>query len=444
MPDPDPQEPPAPPEPPPGDGPELHDAPIPGASREMVFAVAIGLLFVGAALASLFLLDIAIEGLPKLFLMLLMATGIALVVAAFGGRATVKVRSAIFAGATATMFAILAVGSWWLDRESSANRISVLSGRISGLDWEAFSPLLKFRDYAPSYLDRQSDEFRFVAFRSDLTTAEASLLLAPKDGSEALPVRIPVACFNPYLGGDLEIDWEFDAANRLVRDKRDGRRIIGGEPLAEGVELCRTQIEAGAFSPPAFPALVGEARAQGFAPLDPAVRDRALKELASPDPEIRRTARDVLANGAPQDVATYMAFLRADASGNADIRLGVTVALTEMLRRDKGQRDAVAQALTRDDKATLIEFAGSADRTLRIYATEFLFDLADPEAAEMALARAADTNDANARFNWILSAQDGWARLPAERRQALAPLIARLRELTRNAPKTFALLTKLT
>ncbi|MBK8456038.1 MAG: hypothetical protein IPL47_02085 [Phyllobacteriaceae bacterium] len=407
----------------------------------MAFAVFVGLAFVGAALAGLFLVDGNVEGLPKLFLMLVMATGIALIVVAFGGRGVVKLNSAAFAGATATMFAILAFGNWMLERDQSSKRHSFAAGQISGIDWDRFAPLLKFGDYAPSYLDRTSDEFRFVSFETNMTRAEATLLLSPRDGSETPSIRIPVACFRPYLDGSEEIDWEFDAIRRLILDKRDDRKAIGGEAMADGVAPCRTKINASAavFSGDPFGL---EARAQPLLPLNTAERDKALAELSSDDAEVRRTARDFLASGSPQDVPAFLAYVHAHPVNNYRLKLGVAVALTEMLRRDKGLRDDIAKAMTSADKALLVDFIGQGDRTLRIYATEFLFDLADAEAAGVALQRAAAANDEEALFSWLFSAQDGWARMTADQRAALNPTLAQLRAITRNAPKTAALLDR--
>lgn len=66
----------------------------------------------------------------------------------------------------------------------------------------------------------------------------------------------------------------------------------------------------------------------------------------------------------------------------------------------------------------LLEAAGSKDRTLRIYASEFLYDLGDPEMSRQALALAAKTDDENARYNWLLVAQGGWHKLDAAQKQA--------------------------
>lgn len=78
---------------------------------------------------------------------------------------------------------------------------------------------------------------------------------------------------------------------------------------------------------------------------------------------------------------------------------------------------------------------------MRVYATEFLFDLGDPRATKLAIQRAAVTSDDNARYNWLLVAQAAWFKLTEGEKKALADALERAKQ--QSGTKTRALLDKL-
>jgi hypothetical protein len=79
----------------------------------------------------------------------------------------------------------------------------------------------------------------------------------------------------------------------------------------------------------------------------------------------------------------------------------ISVALTAMLYADKKCAPDLRGRLTDDDIAHLVTAAGDSDRTVRVYATEFLVDLGDRRPTKLASPQAA-TSDDNARYNWLL------------------------------------------
>jgi len=84
--------------------------------------------------------------------------------------------------------------------------------------------------------------------------------------------------------------------------------------------------------------------------------------------------------------------------------------------------------LSDEDLGLILDFAGDPDRTLRIYATEFLYDLDNPRVTEQAIGRAAATDDDSARYNWLFVSQGGWKVLSAEQKEKLQPALATLRQ----------------
>ena len=67
-----------------------------------------------------------------------------------------------------------------------------------------------------------------------------------------------------------------------------------------------------------------------------------MRNLQSKDTDIRRSARLVVSKAAPEDVAYILKYVREKLKKTQDIyrtKLGVSLALTEMLRRNKSLRD---------------------------------------------------------------------------------------------------------
>ena len=119
-------------------------------------------------------------------------------------------------------------------------------------------------------------------------------------------------------------------------------------------------------------------------------------------------------------------------------KLGVSVALVEMLRRDKSLGAQIK--LTNDDINLLLDFAGSDDRTLRIYAGEFLFDFGNPDVTRLALPRAATATNDDARFNWVFVSQGGWLLFSDSEKKEFSKYIDAIRGATKDKPKTADLL----
>jgi HEAT repeat protein len=112
-----------------------------------------------------------------------------------------------------------------------------------------------------------------------------------------------------------------------------------------------------------------------------------------------------------------------------------------MLRADKDRRTQISSKLNENDLNKLLDAAGDPDRTVRIYATEFLFDLGDKRATKLAIPRAAKTNDDDARYNWLLLSQEGWSMLTQAEIDELEGPYKEAYE--RSGPKTKKLFDKL-
>jgi len=127
-----------------------------------------------------------------------------------------------------------------------------------------------------------------------------------------------------------------------------------------------------------------------------------LQQLDSSDKLTRRRARSDLSRlGLDLVRPATVALLSPDLSYR--VRRGLAVALGEMLRDAKGQR---AEAIAEIDDASLRQLlllSTDVDRTIQIYAGEFLYDLGDPRVFRLVAGVWAEAPPDDGRYNLALA-----------------------------------------
>ncbi|MBL3564669.1 hypothetical protein JMM59_06575 [Rhodovulum sulfidophilum] len=125
------------------------------------------------------------------------------------------------------------------------------------------------------------------------------------------------------------------------------------------------------------------AAAGGDTPVAAASFQGLLTQLESPETATRRTARTRLAGLGTGLVRPAMAeLLNPDLTYR--LQLGLVVALTEMLRDNKRARGDIITMIDDAALTELLRLATNNDRTIRVYAGEFLYDLGDPRVFVLA------------------------------------------------------------
>lgn len=161
-----------------------------------------------------------------------------------------------------------------------------------------------------------------------------------------------------------------------------------------------------------------------------------IAKLDSDETTVRRNARAALAAGGVDAVSAIVAVDRASTGYRSD--LGAVVALTEILRSDKSLRSEILQRLKPYDIEWLVRLSSHSDRTIRIYASEFLYDLGDPRVVDAAI-RSFPTASSNGKYNLALAIKGAAPFvLPSERNQISERLGALM---TVETPKTNAVLS---
>jgi hypothetical protein len=133
---------------------------------------------------------------------------------------------------------------------------------------------------------------------------------------------------------------------------------------------------------------------------------------------IRREARMKLAELGPNAVPGLIEEMSVDGA-DYRTRLGILVALTEMLRRNKAQASDISALVDAKDLGLLADAAADEDRTIRIFASEFLYDLADPRVVDLALDRIPTASD-DGKYNLILVIKGAFERLSPEDQERVA------------------------
>lgn len=402
----------------------------------------------GAALC----VGFALIGLPLLMAMdatrgdLILCAGIAIVLAAFGGQATVQVGGIIMAGAAA-----ISIGLFIYLQSIKMDHYT--RGSISGINALNYDVILKTRNnilgsVIPVGSNLARARYDFVVFKSELDADTVEVLVSVKGGNTEVGsdkvARIASSHFEKYFGTNRRLDWELKQKridNSLEFEVVDNssQKVISTEHVASipGKRTVALEAVKGLFSRLATVDFIRTAQAQELTPQRLA---SLIEQLKSDDTTTRRGTRDALANLMPVHVPALMSALRAEAK-NYRVKLGIAVALSEMLRQDRSRSSAISEQLSNSDLDFLLTLTGDPDRTVRIYATQFLSDLGDPRLAKIGTDKALAESDSKAVHNQLLTIQQSIEKVPASDREAINRSLDNIKSKT--DPETKLLIDKL-
>lgn len=305
--------------------------------------------------------------------------------------------------------------------------------------------------YAMGVFHEATKAFHFVVLENRSEREMLTVTVRPPGNASDLleDIKVHLSCITPSLRAQKVVEWRYLEEDRPQPDGSmvktptlyEKNRKIGEFGLLDAI-LCErsgSSAERVANWRDFLPGMAALAQVPTSQPLTE-VR-AAIQNLTDEDANVRRSARTMLANGSVEAVPSILQAMR-DQPGDYRVQLGGSVALTEMLRRNKADADRIAKVLNGDaDRLLLLKAAGDRDRTLRIYASEFLYDLGDPQVSRQAIALASRADDENARYNWLLVAQGGWHKLsPVQKQEAGADLV---RARDASGPQTLKLFEKL-
>jgi hypothetical protein len=399
-----------------GDAKSLIQVAFPRQATVVFFtAIMLGLVLIGSS--TVFRAYFALNGTQS---NLVLCIGAALVLAAFGGQATVQIGGAIMAGVAA-----VAVGLFLYLHSISDSLF--LRGSVYSFDYQKYESLDMRQNNRvlgrvfQNDINPQRSRYDFVLFKSEIDGEIIEVSLTDRATKAEQLLSVNVADVDWAFGDRRRLEWELrevkvDDEKILTLFERFRKKEIAREGIA------RPQLGASRHMEPAWMSVAFAQGASGS--IDATLM---LERLKSEDSATRRDARNALAQVPVESVPRIMqAFGRQ--LGDYRVKLGVCVAIAQMLRADKKKAPSISSRLTDDDVARLVDLAGDPDRTVRVYVTEFLVNLGDPRTASPAIRQAAATKDDNARYNWLLVAQAAWPKLTTAEKRALATALDRARE----------------
>lgn len=389
--------------PPPAANPEAGDRPpaMPDQQPRWADPIFRAGLIVGSALFVIGILCQTFNLIAPTLSILVICSGLGIIFGAFGSTAVINYKGVVIAGVAAVSVALLLVVDWVM-RESLV-RLEV-DGDVKGARVELFG------DTAYPGADHGGRRFEFFIIGREITKDRLSLVVtlpaaemerSGRSGSREIAFDcIPSTAITRYIGGGKTLQWRFDAGREVLTGV-DGATIRSG-PCFEDTDT------------PSFASfgLVGVAMAQE------GNVDALIADLESESAAVRREARIALAAIGEPAVVPMMDYWESR-PGSYPVRLGVSTALTEFLRGHKGDRRSIAALLTDSHLRLLAAAAGDPDRTLRIYASEFLYDLGDPRVVPIAIELFPGATD-DGRYNLIVVIRGAVPDLGAEERRQLA------------------------
>ncbi|MBN8739220.1 MAG: hypothetical protein BGP24_09380 [Lysobacterales bacterium 69-70] len=345
-----------------------------GITATMFWAGLIG----GTLIMATSFIALGLDFAPPLVSILIICSGLAIVLCVFGSKASDRrVKGLAIGGA-------LAASCYLFHTVTDRIQMSVVKIDISGITRGASVDLFSSSDQQIFGAPRRKS-YQFIAFADDLDSKWLSLdivLAATPDlpeGREILFDCVPRSAIDRHLGSRETVQWRVDM------DK--GELVAHGSSpvLIARVGPCRN--DAAMASPTRWPSLIATAYAQA-----PANIAQSLRDLDADSTALRREARKALAAQGSDGVKPIMQQWTV-AKDSYRVRLGSTVALAEMLRSRQDDRKAVGAQLSDNDLELITQTLSDQDRTVRVYAGEFLTDLGDKRLAPIALQQLRTASD---------------------------------------------------
>jgi hypothetical protein len=360
-------------------------------SRLVMSAILVGLLLVVIGLAMSIAAVMLIFNERLLLLGQLTAcVGFGIVLAAFGTRAQGTWRNWALAGSGASAAALFLILTQ-LPTGSSPSYQKL--GQIQG-EFDLVANL-QIRDVEPFFIRKESNTLvHFIILDKQFRTNSIDVTIETNEkgpGKERFRMTSEAAKIEPYLRNpNTVIKWQFDYGTRKIKD---GAKVLFEERDPSERQLSE-RLRPGASLLPLFSPI-----SAAFAAM---LDTRALIDgLRADEPSIRRNSRDGLVARGPAAVAAMMSALR-QTPNDYRLRVGVIYCLAEMLRK-KVDRNVIMNLLTDEDIRLLVQAATfDEDTTIRLEATEFLFYLKDPRAAQASLDAAKAGKDDRGTYNSVL------------------------------------------
>ena len=305
---------------------------------------------------------------------LILCVGIALILGAFGSQASVKYQGVTMSGAAA----IALIFVYYL---TVIAKDPITYGYISGDVGNSQIEVIGDENYLGGF---RNDEFSFVVLGEKISKSSVKVKITflndiTRDNDDEIFIFRNVASehINSLVGSGRPVEWEFVKAESKLYKKGESRTEI--DYYGFGVALASNRGSDDSSSSTSW----------SLIPLAYAADSKRKyqdisKDLGSGSLYSQTKATDDLVAGGINLVSDMIKTLRDDAVPKR-VKRGVMVGLAEVLRVEKNQATQISSQLTDDDLSMLVRFLNDSDRTMRIHAGEFLYDLEDQRVVDKVL-----------------------------------------------------------
>lgn len=333
--------------------------------------------------------------------MLVVCAGLGVILGAFGSTASVSIpiQGITLGGVAAIVVALFIVLLAQLDDRYVLVKIG---GPLKDADVQLVGD--------DNYLGAYREELRtheFIILGKEIKLKKLKLFIT-------LPnqIEIPFECIDskvlrPHLATGKTIEWSVrlptnEEENPSIYDMESGKVVAensGGCGIQSNRKLDVITLDETSQFATLF-GIISTAFAQSdITSLDLEIQAQT-ERLESGTSYVRRGARSALAAQGIRVIEPLLKRLSKEPLSYR-LRLGMIVALTEMMRENKQHRTEIIKLIKLADLERLADAAGDNDRTIRIYASEFLYDLGDPRVIPLAFDRFQSAS-MNGRYNILL------------------------------------------
>jgi hypothetical protein len=337
---------------------------------------------------------------------LILCAGLGFLMGTFGSTGVVKYRNITITGVAA----IAIILSYVVVRQSADISKFITLGTITG-DIKGTSIDIRGDDPLFGAMRDKGERYSFVVERPINRPVFDVIITIPKnplggdEGAEIPFERIDSKFINSVIGSGEKIEWRFNRKKETIEDYK-------------GNIIARLELPKISFSQrPGEKAdwlAVKKALAQDS---NRSLQDNFI-DLASGSNEVRRAARSDLAARGQNAVSAMMQEFR-NHQNIYQVRLGILVAMTEMLRNNKQLAPHISQQLSKEDLQLIVGALSDNDRTIRIYAGEFLYDLGDPRVVPLALQSAKIENSEEGRYLSVFAIKGAYPKLSESQKVAI-------------------------
>jgi hypothetical protein len=353
--------------------------------------------------------------LPAAISLLIIVGAISIVLGAFGATASVNYQGVTLAGVAALCVVLFYIVMPEVRNPSVRVEITGFP-QGSLVDFYAGGS-----HFLGAYRGEHHDLYEFAVFADELKanvlglTVTAPKLDDGKDPEESVFGCIDKSLVSRALGSSVSMQWSVDLKkNQLVtNDKKADLISSGGRCSGATPEMSPKLIAWMRLLSPISSALAGA---------DAANVKASIRDLTAESSPVRNDARRSIGAAGPPAIKPLMASWK-EQPNEYRVRLGSVVSLVEMMRTMKSDKKSIGIELENDDLRLIIGAAADPDRTIRIYATEFLYDLADPRTAAIVLESISKASP-DGQYNMALILSSVAAEMSAPDRAALKKQLA--------------------